>query len=274
MNNLYKSCCPHGRRSHRSDPPTRCVADDDGLGPCLAHTNHSRQSKTDCIQVVVQGPISWRDGTDLNQYLESDRAEGMIYGQPLVRYSFIQEATGKRFFFCTAHHSIYDGWSMQLLFRQVAAIYVDGIVPKAVPYTPFIRYLSQGSPDSASQYWRQELRIDNEMPTNFTPLPHARYQPQPSQRVQRRFKLHLEPNVLQLASTSNILRATWALAVAQYAAANDVIFAVSLSGRTAPVPGIADMVAPTLTTVPVRVHIDPTKGVHHSSVPCSGRRST
>ncbi|KAG5755032.1 hypothetical protein H9Q70_002357 [Fusarium xylarioides] len=50
--------------------------------------------------------------------------------------------------------------------------------------------------------------------------------------------------------------------VAKYSGSNDVVFAVTLSGRNAPVHGITEMLAPTITTVPVRVRINSSTTAH------------
>ena len=52
------------------------------------------------------------------------------------------------------------------------------------------------------------------------------------------------------------VRSAWALTVAIFSGSDDVVFGESTTGRDAPVSGIADMIGPTLATIPSRVKIN------------------
>lgn len=47
----------------------------------------------------------------------------------------------------------------------------------------------------------------------------------------------------------------WAITQAQYQNAHDVAFGVTVSGRSAPLPGIQEMTGPILATVPFRLRM-------------------
>ena len=209
------------------------------------------------LQVVVKDMMPWHMSNSLEVYLDKDRAMGMADGQPLMRLGLVVPSSGKQYFVWTAHHGIYDGYSMQLLFKQVAAAYQQQTLPSMVPFSRLIAYVSNTNNEKAAGYWRDQL--SGEVAAGFPPLPHANYQPRPTQQRTRRlqFDQHL-PLTVSLAA---LLRAAWALVIAQYAAQDDVVFAAALSGRNAPVAGIMDMLAPTVTTVPLRLHVDLNTGV-------------
>src|SRR5207244_4306853 len=118
------------------------------------------QSKGGAIQVVVRGSIVWNEVSNLDAYTAEDLATGIQYGQPLARCALIQEPSGASYFVWTAHHSIYDGWSLQLLYSQVAAMYRDGNVPRSIPHTRFIRYLNQIDAKAARKFWQKSLQGD------------------------------------------------------------------------------------------------------------------
>ncbi|OAA72055.1 non-ribosomal peptide synthetase [Akanthomyces lecanii RCEF 1005] len=54
-------------------------------------------------------------------------------------------------------------------------------------------------------------------------------------------------------TTSNMIRAAWALVTSSMTNSNDVVFGCVVSGRTAPVDRIDDIIAPTIATVPIRI---------------------
>ncbi|RDW83774.1 Non-ribosomal peptide synthetase [Aspergillus mulundensis] len=215
-------------------------------------------SASQALQVVVDDAIHWELGTDLDEYISRDTARGMSLGEPLVRYGLVREPCGKCYFIWTAHHALYDGWTLGALSKRLGDIYQNrAIAAQNVPYSRFIRYLQQRrlSSEASARYWREQLQGD--AMASWPRRPALDYQPMPRHNLLRNVPLASQT----VATPSTILRAAWALVMAQYAGHKDVVFAATVSGRSAPVPGIADIPAPTITTVPVRVHVDATQSV-------------
>ncbi|KAJ5519605.1 hypothetical protein N7463_000058 [Penicillium fimorum] len=215
------------------------------------------------LQVVIRNGIPWRHGSTLKSYLAEDRKQGMQLGQPLAHCGLVTELVDGEgaTFVWTAHHSIYDGWSAQLLYRRLAAIYFQQQLPQSIPFTRFVRYLEGKDPVIAANYWRDQLQRANVNSVAHWPaLPHPNYQPSPRAQFKGQIP-SLDGAEQGLVMMSHILRAAWALVMFQYTGQDDVIFAVTLSGRNAPVSQVAEISAPLITTVPVRIGIDPTQTV-------------
>ena len=102
------------------------------------------------LQAVTKERIAWRFTTTLSSYLEQDRNIPMSFGTPLTRFALIEEAgSARRYFILTAHHAVFDGWSLGLVYRSVSQNY-DGAISESRPkYNGFIKYLS-GIEDDAS----------------------------------------------------------------------------------------------------------------------------
>ncbi|KAL6231349.1 hypothetical protein BDW75DRAFT_243990 [Aspergillus navahoensis] len=216
-------------------------------------------SSSQALQVVVGDTIHWELGTNLDEYLRRDAERGMALGEPLVRYGIVEEPSGKCYFIWTAHHALYDGWTLGALSKRLGDIYQNrALSTRSVPYSRFIRYLQHGRPslESSASYWREQLQGD--AMANWPRRPALDYQPMPRDNLQRTVSLGLGQT---LVTTSTILRAAWALVMAQYTGHKDVVFAATVSGRNAPVAGIADIPAPTITTVPVRIQVDGSRSV-------------
>ena len=210
------------------------------------------------LQAVVDSPLAWYKGSDLGRYLETDKATGFELGRPLLRCALIQDqSSDAHYFVLTTHHSMFDRWSLQRVYQHyLYPAYAGRVVPRVVPYPRFIRYILNTDMKAASQYWNQ-LLAGSETFTDFPSLPSMSaeyYQPKPTSLLKQTVRVN-ELAELQVPFPS-LLRAAWGLTVAQFAAAEDVMFAVNLSGRSAPVAEIAEMAAPTFTTVPVRVKVD------------------
>lgn len=102
------------------------------------------------LQVVVRQVITWDSGTDLERYLKDDASKPMAYGRALVRPAIVHAAQNQRYFVLTAHHSVYDGWSLRKMFEIVARLYHFEDVPIIYPYTNYIRYLKEEKDSAAT----------------------------------------------------------------------------------------------------------------------------
>ncbi|KAL6233521.1 hypothetical protein BDW75DRAFT_241920 [Aspergillus navahoensis] len=206
------------------------------------------------LQVLVRESVAWGKASDLAEYLDKDLSLSFGYGQPLVRQAVVDSAN-KRYFVLTAHHSVYDGYSLGKLFDAVALLYDGKELAPTPSFSRFISYIGQQDQEAAKSFWQSQLK--GEVGAPFPSLHRPSYRPQPTQKLSSSVEISPVGGPNTLAST---LRAAWALAVSAYGG-HDVLFGVALSGRSAPVPGILDMPAPTITTVPVHVHIDPEQAI-------------
>ncbi|KAG9235149.1 hypothetical protein BJ875DRAFT_529770 [Amylocarpus encephaloides] len=211
------------------------------------------------LQIVLkQNAIAWQESSSLDEYLAQDKSLPIIYGGDLTRYCLVNDLnSGRMSFVWTAHHAVYDGWSAPMVFEQVAQIYRGGSISPEEPFNQLIQHLEAIDTEESHNFWR--LQLSGETPASFPRLPNANYQPRANQTQTHRLDLSLRDN--SDITLAIILRAAWAILVARYAESSDVVFGVTLSGRDLPVPGVHQMLGPTITTVPIRVHIDAEKTV-------------
>ncbi|KAG6038309.1 putative NRPS-like protein biosynthetic cluster [Claviceps citrina] len=208
------------------------------------------QHRSSLIQVVLNEDIEWCETSNLEHYLEADRRSMMVLNQPLVRYALVKDISGSYTrFVWTLHHALYDDWSLSLI---VNAVY-QAIRGKLVDFGPqcnhFIQYLLNQDHDEMVAYWRGALASYSGNP--FPSLPPSIQQPQADRNFQGEIFLPLKQQ--SGITTSNLLRAAWALVAGGLTNSRDVVFGMTMSGRGAKVPGLGKMAAPTITTVPVRV---------------------
>ncbi|KAH8667321.1 hypothetical protein BGZ60DRAFT_564547 [Tricladium varicosporioides] len=206
------------------------------------------------LQVVLrQQTISWQEASSLEEYLEQDKQRPILYGGELTRYGlFKDEETGHFSFVWTAHHAVYDGWTVPMVLDQVVQIYKDSVLPIEAPFNQFIKHLEAVDPKDSRAFWQSQLSGD--LPASFPKLPNPTYQARSTEVMWH------EMDMLVKADTgitqAIVLRAAWAIVVARYADSNDVVFGLTLSGRDLSVAGVQQMLGPTITTVPIKVSID------------------
>lgn len=201
-------------------------------------------SNTGTLQVVSKVPIDWDIANDLEAYLAKDSASAFQYGRPLLRLALVNE-----YFVWTAHHAIYDGWSVALLFEKVDQIYGGKDVVCSTPFKTFIARLGGTLQAANINFWKQQFTTQGTFPTSYPEVALGYVAASKKSISISGFAPTTSGNVLP----STIKRAAWALTIATYADSEDIIFAQTLAGRNLALDGIDNMVGPTITTVPVRV---------------------
>ncbi|KAA8568876.1 hypothetical protein EYC84_007855 [Monilinia fructicola] len=153
---------------------------------------------------------------------------------------------GKNKLFWTIHHSLFDGWSMEILHKQLQNL-IKGRSPKAtVPYSLFINHIKSLSHDKCSRFWKESLA--GSAPVHFPKLPRSDYLPQPNKLLERNLAIQLDyaPHI----SISSFVSAAWAIVISRYTECNNISFGVTTSGRKMNLPGIEAIAGPTFATVP------------------------
>ncbi|KAJ6780765.1 hypothetical protein PWT90_04525 [Aphanocladium album] len=205
------------------------------------------------VQVVLDDEIEWHMATDLENYLARDGIQSIGLGTRLCRFALIQKTSSEqRQLVWTIHHALYDGGSLPLIMEQVVRNYTEITLGRAVPaiirapFNQFVDYVQQQDSTKSQAYWKNYF-LDGEYST-FPPLPTGLKQPQPSKILERTLSLKAPSTT----TMSSLLRGALSLLISRFTATNDVVFGTVVSGRHAPVPGIEDMVGPTIATVPLR----------------------
>ncbi|KAI1275329.1 hypothetical protein F5Y07DRAFT_409348 [Xylaria sp. FL0933] len=211
------------------------------------------------FQVVLKDSPRWKFFRSVDEQENKSEPEAMGLGTPLVYLSMApsDDASGGHHFHLTIHHSLYDGWSLQLIWEQVLKAY-QGEEPPPRPFNYFIReaVLIEG----VSEFWRADL--SNLNAAQFPVLPYADYSPTPNQSFSHSVtNLPLSKGDCTLTT---IIQLAWAVVVSHYTDSDDVVFGVTSDGRSAAVDGIAEVTGPTIATVPLRVLLDSNKTVADS----------
>ena len=200
------------------------------------------------LQVVARQGVTWEHFSTLQGAIAEDSGQPMRLGQPLLRLKLV-EGNGARFLVHTIHHAICDGWSLRQTLAQVEAAYY-GATPSSLPFNRFIRYQMQLNEEEMKDFWRTQL--DGFSGTHFPSLPSNSYRPANIQTAEQSILGIKLPEGLQ-TTLATVLQLSWALTLSQYGGSDDVVFGSTVSGRNVPVPGIGDILGPTLATIPLRV---------------------
>ncbi|KAL9610621.1 MAG: hypothetical protein Q9167_004695 [Letrouitia subvulpina] len=207
------------------------------------------QTTSGVMQVVMPEAIDWVVEDDFHAYVAKDKRRVMGLGDSLTRYAIIHSFSDGRRFVWTAHHALFDAWSMAQTFRLVEAVYKGARLAPAADYKLFIKYLSTIDREAQDSYWRSQL-VDAS-PLKYPALPTATHQPLTNTALKQAiiFSRHSASGF----TAATMIRTAWALLLSQYANTDDVIFGATVSGRASPVERIDQIIGPTIATVPIRV---------------------
>ncbi|KAI1867208.1 uncharacterized protein JN550_007260 [Neoarthrinium moseri] len=187
------------------------------------------------------------------QAFEGSESCSMGLGTALVKVDLVNVSSDsrRRLFIFSAHHAVYDGWSLPLILNHFISIYEKTPTPAPIPFKNFTKYLKNLKTESARTFWTSTLSS-----VEATIFPNVPKTPQ----------IHPTTNTFQHDirritwprgdfTPSNILTAAWAVVASRYSDSKDVVFGTVTSGRQTPIPGIERIIGPTIATVPVQVRL-------------------
>ncbi|KAH6693949.1 hypothetical protein F5X68DRAFT_187703 [Plectosphaerella plurivora] len=196
-----------------------------------------KKDSQEIVQVVIDYPFVL-DHCDclLEDYLWRDRRVKMTWGKPLLRVAADEK---RAWIVVSISHAIYNGFSLDLVFKDLKRDH-------------FMKYLGDGDQEATLAFWRNHFSGAEVTPV----VPHDRLDVKTTQNVCKRKTVALD-GALPAGSPnrSAIIQVTAALFLAHGLECADIIFDTHLSGRTGPLPGIEGLVGPTLTSLPIRIHI-------------------
>ncbi|KAI8628154.1 hypothetical protein F5Y19DRAFT_476558 [Xylariaceae sp. FL1651] len=195
-------------------------------------------------------------GKALQEHLAQQRNQTFSYGRPLFRFGVFEEDEGSKYLVLNAHHAIYDGWSIKLIWDAALALYGngEGLSDQGPPFQAFVRELGLLDQTSSQSYWSNAL-IDQDQDSFKFPIVPGSHYPIASSSKTFCFQYSAEATRSMAVTASELLNAVWAITLSQYSASSSVAFGVTLSGRDFSMPGADRLVGPMITTVPRQLEV-------------------
>ncbi|OXV10693.1 hypothetical protein Egran_01550 [Elaphomyces granulatus] len=220
------------------------------------------------LQVVIKedfGGIPLSNWDTLEDYITRDAAESMPLGGPLLRLALVPHSSSSSsvYFTLTIHHALYDGWSLSLILSQLEAAYkgvpLNGLIRQS-PFNAFIDYIQRIDQSAAVEFWKSQFTGLNR--ATFPALPSATYIPTATASLT--YSIPLVQSFKRDFTISTVVKLAWANLVFHYTGENDIVFGVTVAGRSAPLKGIESITGPVIATVPLRFQLQPSKCVAHA----------
>ncbi|KAK3342242.1 hypothetical protein B0H65DRAFT_575164 [Neurospora tetraspora] len=233
----------------------------------------TEDSERPMIQVVLESgswEVPWLEfgvssTDDVHEVIEkhvSTLSEPVDTFEPPISLAIINSGDD-RFLSFICHHALYDGVAIQRLLYEVEQLLAGNDLPPPPKYEPFLREsLALAWAPETETFWREqlaELRLRlltrsfhfSSSSSAELPAPALLTNPIPTPLSQILSKTkHSGVSLLSL------VQASWATVLSVLLRTEDVCFGNVLSGRTLPIEGIDELVAPCFNTVPVRMRLD------------------
>ena len=168
------------------------------------------------------------------------------------------------------HHILYDGWSNGIILKEFLHAYRDlskGKQPERqvkTKFKEFVKYIRSQSRDVDEKFWRDYMEGFGPSHRSETPRPGRLRKRDAKSTEGYRFRLpRQERERLEgfarhhKISLASLFHTTWGILIQQYNDSEDVLFDTTISGRSANIRGIEDMVGLFINTLPVRVRTRP-----------------
>lgn len=217
-------------------------------------------STSSLVQVVLGHNAQWTEvRRDLSSFLLADQEVSFQPGEPLSRQHHVRDpSSGQSYFVWTLHHAVFDGWSLELVVDRIRHNYRSNheVLQPTANFEEFVQFCEALNRDECTSFWKEQLKN--------APTPSYPNFSKAGQLAADRSCLHhfMPTSTAATTSLTVLSRATMALLLSEYEGSDDVTFGNSLHGRNSLPPKLQNVIGPTITTLPIRVRIDPVQTIH------------
>ncbi len=230
----------------------------------------------DCpVQMVHKtAPLNWHEHNwtnlsedhvknKLDNLFAQDKAHNFDLQKPgCMRFYFIYLDRGSHLFIWSHHHIILDGWSINLLLKQLDFLYrhmeQKRFQHATLPFGNYITWFMQQPRENVFYYWKNRLKNFNK-PTQLLIHKTTRLV-----RKSSHVSLHLPDELLSKCelfcqqhtiTLNTLIHSAWSLVMAKYSNDEDLLFGMTVSGRNIELNGVENIVGLLINTLPVRIQL-------------------
>lgn len=188
---------------------------------------------------------------------------------PLVAFQICRLSPDEHLLVFTAHHITCDGWSYDIILRELAHIYTDSThaLPPARQFASYVHEEAAASQTDDAQavdaYWREQFRTvppPLELPTD---RPRPRHRTWAGARCSIVLPPETKAALMQFGAASGttlfaVLLAGFKLLLHRLSGATDIVVGIPAAGQNL-AEGGADLVGHCANLLPIRTHLDAAK---------------
>lgn len=190
---------------------------------------------------------------DVDAFLIADKKRELSFGRPLTRATLLN----KKWLVLALHHSTYDAWSMSKVFESLEQEYASPdegeVAREQIGFNHFVKALQDQDHEASAEFWRSTMAGVSTRP--FIPLKSANDQ---SATCLLQHTITLSPPTTAITShhgtQAELAYAAIGLALHHQLQTPDTVLRLVSTGRASTtVPGVENLIGPTVTSVPLRI---------------------
>ncbi|WP_033679169.1 non-ribosomal peptide synthetase, partial [Bacillus gaemokensis] len=190
----------------------------------------------------------------------------------LLRVKYIKLKNESHKLIWSFHHIIMDGWCISLVFGDFLRYYeqlkndvsiediehmIEKEKEKTAGYNEYAKWLEGQDKEKGLEYWT-ELLSEYEEPAEIRPMKKPALTDEQMGRIRVSLEKEISQRLNEMALSNNVtlntvMEAAWGVVLQKYNGNDDVVFGKVVSGRTAKIKGIEEIVGLFVNTIPVRV---------------------
>ena len=241
----------------------------DIMRTCFCVTSHPRHAFAQVVLNDYQLPWSSFEleaGVDISEVINrriTSVSESLRTSKPPYAFSLLLQTSQRATLIMHFHHSLYDGFAMDMLLDDVRRAYYGLGLPSRGTFKSFLEYMEDLDLAKADEFWKATLEgLESSLFPDLTGLTTASGSSLAGMGLVKipcsRSLISVEGGCRSLQTSLLALGQTaWARLLSVYTGEIDVCFGNVVSGRTIPVEGVEDIIAPCFNTIPIRVQVSP-----------------
>jgi aryl carrier-like protein len=187
---------------------------------------------------------------------QKDRDQGPRLGEPFVQFTVAKQKDSDRHrIFVRISHAQYDGICLPRILAALQSGYQLEPIPPTPSFADYVRASASTVTSDHYQHWKRLLKGSSM--TEIVRRSGPNYRRSAGATMSLKQNIHLPSVAHGNITTATVVKAAWALVLAQLSARSDVVFGHTISGRNAGIPGVENIIGPCLNLVPVRVQFEP-----------------
>ena len=186
--------------------------------------------------------------------IEEDMCRPLDPGEVVVRFMFLCRDKGVNRLVLRASHAQYDGHALIRICKDLGPAYLGGTLTPTSDFIEYMQFAAGRPPEEAEHFWRNLLAgssvtqiLRHSKPSFRNVLDGAINKLIPT-------RLTRSHDDITIATT---IKAAWSIVLAEVSGKTDLVFGSTTWGRSAPFPGVENVVGPCLGHIPVRVRLHP-----------------
>ncbi|KAL8732958.1 MAG: hypothetical protein Q9166_002356 [cf. Caloplaca sp. 2 TL-2023] len=177
-------------------------------------------------------------------------------GEPYTQFTVVRkQGTRAHRIILRLSHAQYDGVCLPKILDSFRAAYEGKDLLRAPPFSAYVKEACSAPSNGSRDYWKKLL--ENSSMTEVVPRQQPKYE-SPNLNTTTLFQnIRLPALTSRNITEATILKAAWALTLAQLSGQSDVVFGNLISGRNVAVEGVESIVGPCVNIIPVRMKLEP-----------------